>query len=296
MRTNNIIKKISQEKTTDVDYRWLGRPDESGLTELDAIPSSTAESVADAIFTGLPALKLALGLRQNITYSIERTKGENYNLFRNSINSANLNFINTCKGFISKKTGAKVTDKELGELARLVKKLVDLRINSSSKLNSYMKQLEKQSNGQKKIQDLFFLMDVVPDIVENCKLSNKKSSLSNDSINKQGQSMAIHKNNVGYHNEFYQDALKDLGNSDPLLKDFYKSLKAEYHKDLGISPQKRGDLMDFFYEEEHIMSKAHPDSIVIADARDGGEILENNLEKHKKLTDIARRKPTGNFY
>ena len=44
------------------------------------------------------------------------------------------------------------------------------------------------------------------------------------------------------------------------------------------------------------MSKAHPDSIVIADARDGGELLENNLEKHKKLTDIARKKPTGNFY
>jgi len=295
MRTNKVIKKISKIETTDVDFNWLGRAGESGSTELDAIPSSTAENVADAIFTGLPMIKVLTGLRQSQKYAVDQNIENNYNLFRESINTTNLQTIQGCEGYVSNK-GANVTKKELETLASLVKKIVDLNINNSSKLNSYINQISKQSNGDRKVQDLFFLMEIVPEIAGECVKNKIKSSLSNDSINKQGQSMAIHKNNVGYHNEFYQDALKDLGNSDPLLEDFYKVLQAEYHKDLGINPQERGDLMDFFYEEEHIMSKAHPDSIVIADARDGGELLENNLEKHKKLTDIARRKPTGNFY
>ena len=108
--------------------------------------------------------------------------------------------------------------------------------------------------------------------------------------------MSIQKKSDKISDQYYKDASKGLGSGDPLMQTFYKEMSAEYNKKLDVKPHKRKDLMDFFHEgAEHIMSQAHPASVVIADAMDDGGLIENNIEHYNISREIAYRKPMGNF-
>jgi methyltransferase-like protein len=108
--------------------------------------------------------------------------------------------------------------------------------------------------------------------------------------------MSIQKKSDKISDQYYKDASKGLSGNDPLMQTFYKEMSAEYNKKLDVKPHKRKDLMDFFHEgAEHIMSQAHPASVVIADAMDDGGLIENNIEHYNISREIAYRKPMGNF-
>jgi len=80
-----------------------------------------------------------------------------------------------------------------------------------------------------------------------------------------------------------------------MMRTFYKEMSAEYNKKPDANPQKRKDLMDFFYDEDHILAQAHPNSIVVADAMGDGGLVENNIERHNKSKEIATKRPLANF-
>lgn len=275
---------------------WLDQDRYSGMedtaTQLETI---VGEGAAFAEFaTILTKIRASDPIARNSNNSIKLFEGyteikKNSNLYLQKFNSC------------IKTNNPSIREKELRKVIDFVNFFADSDFPNAQSFDVFFQEQEKKQKGKgkelrKNIADMIALVRYYGQECDKIMRTKKqkKQSKKYNSINKYSQSM-LYTNKTGYHNEFYRDALKGLGSSDPLLKDFYKGLQQEYHKDLKIKPQKRGDLMDFFYEEEHLMSKAHPDSIVIADARHGGELLENNLEKHKKLVDIAQRRPLGNF-
>ena len=125
-------------------------------------------------------------------------------------------------------------------------------------------------------------------------LSKKCSKKSTASINKTNFNV-MNKKADQYSNKYYQDAVKDSGN-DAFMKTFYKEMSSEYEKKIERKVAERKDLMDFFYEQEHIMHQAHPNSTYVADAIGHGGLVENGVESHNILKNIGRKKPTGNNF
>ena len=288
MRVDFKIKKYSGSEQVRSEDNFQSASDSSRFyAEKGKIPTALARNVSDILLTALPLGYIGANYRRKAGYLGNKTIDEQFTKFAESFNKENYNVLFSCKN----------KDDLKEEAVKLLDNVLRMGIDSAEKLNQL-----KVDLSDKQLSAFYFYVEEIPKYVNDCqktpsKIKEKKSYFkkNKNSINKNSQSMSIHNNKTGYHNEYYQDALKGSGKTDSLISAFYKSMQEEYHKDLNIKPQKRGDLMDFFYEEEHIMRKAHPDSIVIADAREGGELLENNLEKHKKLVDIARRKPSGNF-
>lgn len=174
-------------------------------------------------------------------------------------------------------------------------------------LNSFFKEYDKTSDKNRflsefeKVKNYENLYKAIVIIESECKKNNKKDRKTNDSldhsINKESiLDMSIQKKSDKISDQYYKDASKGLSGSDPLMQTFYKEMSAEYNKKLDVKPHKRKDLMDFFHEgSEHIMSQAHPASVVIADAMDDGGLIENNIEHYNISREIAYRKPMGNF-
>jgi hypothetical protein len=174
-------------------------------------------------------------------------------------------------------------------------------------LNNFFEEYDKTSDKKKflsefeKVKNYENLYKAIVIIESECKKNNKKDRKTNDSldhsINKESiLDMSIQKKSDKISDQYYKDASKGLSGNDPLMQTFYKEMSAEYNKKLDVKPHKRKDLMDFFHEgAEHIMSQAHPASVVIADAMDDGGLIENNIEHYNISREIAYRKPMGNF-
>jgi hypothetical protein len=174
-------------------------------------------------------------------------------------------------------------------------------------LNNFFKEYDKTEDKDKflsefrKMKNYENLYKAIVIIESECKKNNKKDKKTNDSldhsINKESiLDMSIQKKSDKFSDQYYKDASKGLSGNDPLMQTFYKEMSAEYNKKLDVKPHKRKDLMDFFHEgAEHIMSQAHPASVVIADAMDDGGLIENNIEHYNISREIAYRKPMGNF-
>lgn len=174
-------------------------------------------------------------------------------------------------------------------------------------LNDFFEEFDKTEDKDKflsefrKMKNYENLYKAIVIIESECKKNNKKDRKTNDSldhsINKESiLDMSIQKKSDKISDQYYKDASKGLSGNDPLMQTFYKEMSAEYNKKLDVKPHKRKDLMDFFHEgAEHIMSQAHPASVVIADAMDDGGLIENNIEHYNISREIAYRKPMGNF-
>jgi hypothetical protein len=123
------------------------------------------------------------------------------------------------------------------------------------------------------------------------KLKKEASSINN----KEEDTMKFSKKADKYSDTFYRDAVKGL-NNDAYMKAFYKEMASEYDKKTDYKPTKRKDLMDFFYEEEHIMAQAHPNSTYVADAMGQGGLVENGVERLNTIKNIVNKKTTGNNF
>ena len=97
-------------------------------------------------------------------------------------------------------------------------------------------------------------------------------------------------NNSG---QYYADAVSGLNNSDPLLKEFYDSMKQETLR----RPELRDDRENLkaLEESQDTTSMAHPKSIRLSDGHGDGGLVENGHEQKEKSLEVAKRNPTGNF-
>ena len=124
---------------------------------------------------------------------------------------------------------------------------------------------------------------------------NFNIGISKSINNNYSSDMTIKKKSDKISNQYYKDAVSGSGGVDSIMRTFYKEMSSEYNKKSEAKPHKRKDLMDFFYDEEHILAQAHPNSVVVADAMGDGGLVENNVERHNKSQDVAKRRPLGNF-
>ena len=112
----------------------------------------------------------------------------------------------------------------------------------------------------------------------------KKSTNKNKSLVKNADKIS---------DQHYKDALLGLDNSDPLLKEFYKGMQAEY--DRRAEPR---DVRTNLYgsrEEQDITNMAHPKSVKVSDSIKDGGLVENGHEQQKKSLEVSNKNPTGNF-
>lgn len=63
-----------------------------------------------------------------------------------------------------------------------------------------------------------------------------------------------------------------------------------YQEDVNTIKEKR-----LKEEEEHVMEKAHPEPVYIAESQGDGALVENNIEQQKKLVEMLNKHPTGSL-
>lgn len=150
--------------------------------------------------------------------------------------------------------------------------------------------------GRENAETIYTIKRTTEETCEKIFQTTNSSKNTRDSINKADKlDMFINKKADTVSDQYYKDAITGLNSEDSLMQTFYKEMSAEYNKEQEVKVDKRKDLMDFFYEQEHIMLQAHPDSIVVADAMGAGGIVENNVERHNFMKDVAKKRPSGNF-
>ena len=96
--------------------------------------------------------------------------------------------------------------------------------------------------------------------------------------------------------QYYKDAIMGLSNSDPLLKEFYNSMKLETMRRSELRDDRK-NLMSLTIEQDakDITNSAHPKSIKLSDGHNDGGVVENGHEQKEKSLEVAKRDPTGNF-
>ena len=243
---------------------------EGDITRVSGILQRIAGGIAalDFGFRGLNALE-----QSEITREVDRAAVNKYSSFIQDIKSNPRSItknIATCD-----ENGSAEFNRTIDELSRNPNEIDDV-LNPTT---------EEGFENLKKLYTAYLVLN------KKCLEKNKKTSASINKINFN----AMNKKADQYSNKYYQDAVKDSGN-DAFMKTFYKEMSSEYEKKIEHKHAGRKDLMDFFYEQEHIMSQAHPNSTYVADAMGHGGLVENGVESHNIIKNIARKKTTGNNF
>ena len=132
-----------------------------------------------------------------------------------------------------------------------------------------------------------FQKDYLPNIYNKEKIKNLEKN--SHSINNTELVMK----NANYSDQYYADAASGLNNSDPLLKEFYDSMKQETLRRSELRDDRKN--LKALEESQDTTSMAHPKSIKLTDGHGDGGLVENGHEQKEKSLEVAKRNPTGNF-
>ena len=97
-----------------------------------------------------------------------------------------------------------------------------------------------------------------------------------------------------HSDSFIRDAIKGL--SDQYAKAYYDGLKSSYNYKPERTKADYNELYRTTEETGHsLIESSYPDSLNAAEAMGDGGLVENSVQKHKKLKDIAQNVPSGNL-
>lgn len=120
--------------------------------------------------------------------------------------------------------------------------------------------------------------------------------LADNSTNNSLENESLFKNADDFSRSYYRDAVKDLDIKDPTLRSYFTGLsgmydeepegpKVEYKELYPMEGETGAELYESAYPREARTSKSIGD----------GGLVENGFERKKKMEDIARSAPTGNY-
>ena len=90
---------------------------------------------------------------------------------------------------------------------------------------------------------------------------------------------------------YSKDALR--GVEDAYVKSYFAGLNSVQK---GEGGQKYSDLYNVHKETgEDLILSAHPTTVSVVEAKGIGGVMENTLEQHRKMLDVAFNVPSGNF-
>lgn len=125
-------------------------------------------------------------------------------------------------------------------------------------------------------------------------------SAKNQQNNLEKHSHSINKNdsivkNSNFLDQYYKDAISGLSNPDPLLKEFYQSMRQETLRNSELRDARKNLRGSEEQEGQDIVNQAHPKEIRLSDAHGDGGLLENGNEQKERSLQVAKKNPTGNF-
>lgn len=122
---------------------------------------------------------------------------------------------------------------------------------------------------------------------------NQQNNLEkySDSINK--NKSIVKKSN--FSDQYYKDAILGPSNPDPLLKEFYQSMRQETLRNSELRDARKNLRSLEEQEGQDIVNQAHPKEIRLSDAHGDGGLLENGNEQKERSLQVAKKNPTGNF-
>jgi hypothetical protein len=111
-------------------------------------------------------------------------------------------------------------------------------------------------------------------------------------VDKSGNSMK--KQADQFSKEYFKDAVKSI--SEQYSKSYYEGFGKLYD----VTPEKTSADYQQLYQNHQesgtdLIERAHPKSIYIADAISNGGLIENSIEQHRKMEEVAFSMPSGNF-
>lgn len=174
-----------------------------------------------------------------------------------------------------------ISDDYLPEDKKTMKKKRDL-----------FKKYKKQKDKGDKVRDKYRKYDNLSHDME--------VSAKNQQNNLEKYSHSINKNdsivkNSNFLDQYYKDAISGLSNPDPLLKEFYQSMRQETLRNSELRDARKNLRGSEEQEGQDIVNQAHPKEIRLSDAHGDGGLLENGNEQKERSLQVAKKNPTGNF-
>ena len=160
------------------------------------------------------------------------------------------------------------------------------------KKRDLFKKYKKQKDRGDKIRDKYRKYDNLSHDME--------VSAKNQQNNLEKHSHSINKNdsivkNSNFLDQYYKDAISGLSNPDPLLKEFYQSMRQETLRNSELRDARKNLRGSEEQEGQDIVNQAHPKEIRLSDAHGDGGLLENVNEQKERSLQVAKKNPTGNF-
>ena len=117
---------------------------------------------------------------------------------------------------------------------------------------------------------------------------DKKSDHSINKITKYSMSDQFAKN-------YYKDALKGLEGNDPFMKQFYKGMASFYDEEQKFNDSRKDKYLYDLSLDQDLVQEAHPHKLYVSKGFGEGGLVENGHQAKKRMVDVARRNPSGNF-
>ncbi len=119
----------------------------------------------------------------------------------------------------------------------------------------------------------------------------KKSAYNINSINK----ITKYSMSDQFAKNYYKDALRGLDSNDSLMKEFYKGMADFYDEEPEFNDSRKDkDLYDLSLDQD-LVQEAHPHKLYVSKGFGEGGLVENGHQAKKRMVDVARSKPSGNF-
>lgn len=163
---------------------------------------------------------------------------------------------------------------------------------SMEKKKNVYKKYKKYDNTGRSVRDKYRKYD---NLTYDMEVSSK-----NQQNNLEKHSHSINKNesivkNSNFLDQYYKDAISGLSNPDPLLKEFYQSMRQETLRNSELRDARKNLRGSEEQEGQDIVNQAHPKEIRLSDAHGDGGLLENGNEQKERSLQVAKKNPTGNF-
>jgi hypothetical protein len=135
-------------------------------------------------------------------------------------------------------------------------------------------------------------------IKETLESIHKTANVSNNSTNNslQNELESLFKNADDFSRSYYKDAITDLNVQDPELRSYFTRLKGMYDEKPEAPKEDYKDLYPMEGETgAELYESAYPREARTSKSIGDGGLVENGFERKKKMEDIARSVPTGNY-